>query len=91
MTRVALPGLSLLAAAPHMAALAALDAALRLSATALRVAYPDVDHPFAEHEPAEITTARILVDESDAMLATLDDYRALLRARLDHDLLRWPF
>ena len=91
--KVRIPSAELLAAAPHFAALAALECAVAIAARALRAAYPDADRAFQPREPAELTTARTLVDECDAMLMILDDHRIQVTAHLRATGLQpdWPF
>jgi len=80
--RLRLPSAELLAAAPHLASLAIAEAALAVAARAIRAAYSDADRAFHLGEPVELTTARTLVDECDALLLALDDHRGHLLARL---------
>ena len=91
MTASPLPGVSLLAAAPQLAALAALEVAAYLAADALCAMYPELNRPLHDHEPAELAAARILVEETDAVVAMIADYRAHLRRRLECDTWDWPF
>ena len=91
--RIRIPDPAELAAAPHLAALAALEAVLIIAARATRAAVPRVDHIHVPLEPADLTAARILVEEADALLSVIDDHRTTLLARLRHDgtKLDWPW
>lgn len=91
--RIRIPEAEEIAAAPHLAALAALEASLAAAARAVRAALPAVDRgPFAS-DPVEITTARILVDECEALLHVLGDHRVHVKARLRRSGIQpdWPF
>lgn len=91
--RVRLPDATELVAAPHLAALAVLEAALAVAAHAVRAAFPAVDRGPFPGDPVELVTARILVDECDALLGTLADHRVHVRARLRRAGVQpdWPF
>ena len=68
--------------APHLAALAVLEVALAATAHAVRAALPAVDRGPFPGDRVELVTARILVDECDALLGTLADHRVQVLARL---------
>ena len=80
--RIRIPAAEEIAAAPHLAALAALEAALAAAARAIRAALPAVDRGPFPGDSAEITTARILVDECGTLLDLLADHRHHTNARL---------
>lgn len=91
--RLRVPEAEEIAAASHLAALAVLEAALAVAARAVRAAVPAVDRGPFPGDPAEITTARILVDECDTLLGVLADHRVHIRARLRSEGVQpdWPF
>jgi hypothetical protein len=91
--RYRVPDADEIAAAPHLATLAVLEAALAATARAVRAALPAVDRGPFSTDPAEIVTARVLVDECDALLGALADHRLHVQARLRPEPLRpdWPF
>ena len=83
--RIRIPQADELISAPHLAALAVLEAALAAAAHALRAALPDIDRGPFPGDPVELVTARILVDECDALLGALADHRVHVKARLRRD------
>ena len=87
------PNAPLLAAAPHLAALAVLEAALAVAAHALRAGLPAVDRGHFPGDPVELTTARTLVDDCDALLGALGDHRVHVLARLRRSGIHpdWPY
>jgi hypothetical protein len=91
--RVRVPDAAELVAAPHLAALAVLEVALVATAHAVRAALPAVDRGPFPGDPVELVTARILVDECDALLGALDDHRVHVMARLRRAGVQpdWPF
>lgn len=91
--RIHVPDVAQLAAAPHLAALTALEAALAIAARAVLAAVPDVNRGPFGCDPAEIITARDLLDACDILLALVADLRdqTFTRQRRDAAQLDWPF
>ena len=91
--RLRIPQAEEIAAAPHLATLAVLEAALIATGRAVRAALPAVDRGPFPSDPAEITTARIFVDECEALLDVLADHRVHVKARLRRAGVQpdWPF
>jgi len=80
----------------HIAGLATLESTVEIAARALVATHPDICRVCRPGEPAVVTTARVLVDDCERLLAALDDYRSLLVTNLpknpDHPIqLDWPF
>lgn len=91
--RIRLPDAVALAAAPHLAALALLDAALVVAANAVRAGVPDLDRGPLACDPAEVKAARSVVDTCELLLQLVADLRehALAAERPDPRQLDWPF
>lgn len=91
--RIQIPDTAQLAAVPHLAALAALEAALAIAARAVLAAVPDADRGPFGCDPAEIITARNFLDACDALLALVADLRdhTFPRQRGEAAQLDWPF
>jgi hypothetical protein len=82
--------------AHHIAGLATLESTVEIAARALVATHPDISRVCRPSEPAVVSTARVLVDDCERLLAALDDYRFHLVANLpknpDHPIqLDWPF
>jgi hypothetical protein len=95
--KIAIPDATDLVAAPHLAALAALEAALAVASRAVHAALPAVDRGPFGCDPVEIKTARLIIEHSDILLAIIADHRDHLpgpsRRERDRDpaQLDWPF
>jgi ethanolamine utilization microcompartment shell protein EutL len=91
--RLRIPDPTALVAAPHLAVLAVLDAALVTAAHAVRAAVPDLDHAPFGCDPIDLQAARAVVDSCDVLLALVAELRdhTLDRQRRDRAQLRWPF
>ena len=91
--RLRVPDAAEIAAAPHLAAMAVLEAALLATGRAVRAALPAVDRGPFPGDPAAIVTARILVDECETLLDVLADHRVHVKARLRREGVQpdWPF
>lgn len=91
--RLRLPDPGALAAAPYLASLAVLDAAVVVAAHAVRAAVPDLDRGPFGCDPLELQAARAVVEACEVLLALTADLRdhALDAQRRERAQLRWPF
>jgi hypothetical protein len=82
--------------AHHIAGLAILESTVEIAARVLVATHPDIGRVCRPGEPTVVTTARVLVDDCERLLMTLEDYRSHLVTNLpknpDHpSQLDWPF
>jgi len=81
--------------ANQLAGLDALDTTLLLIYRALAVTYPDAGHASRADEPADVTTARKLIEDCWRLQASLDGHRVQILVQLptssDVDNDDWPF
>jgi hypothetical protein len=93
---VPLPSATELLDNPALAALAILDAALRVACTAVAVEHPDLqtldDHRWPPEPPrASLALACVMIEKFESLGATLDRYRAALAAEDARALRDDPF
>lgn len=89
--RVRLPTPSDLHVEPPLGPLLLLELAAAVAARALRARHVAIQGDFYPDETDEVTTARVLAYECDALTQTLSDYRGRILARLARERSEWPF
>jgi len=89
--RIRLPASPDLFAAPELGALAVLDAAAAIAATALRAQHVAIEGDFHPGEADFVTTARVLATECEMLRDTLRRYRRRVLEELAAARTAWPF
>lgn len=89
--RVRLPGSTDLYAAPALGALAMLDVAAAIAATALRAHHIAIEGDFHPGETDLDTTARVLANECEMLRDTLRRYRGRVLEEIAAARTAWPF
>jgi hypothetical protein len=88
---VRLPAPSDLHAEPPLGPLLLLELAAAVAAAALRAHHIAIEGDCFPDEADEVTAARVLARECDDLIATLNDYRRRVWARLARERREWPF